>query len=1058
MAARHKRGFWRTCRLYFRRFRITVWIVLLVVALGLAYLHTFGLPALLKKPLQRELKARGIEFNFARLRLRWFEGIIADQVRFCSAEDPNSPQLTAREVQVPLNVRALLHGKLQIDALQISRGRLVLPVLETNRPQREITVEDIRTDLRFLPGDQWSLEHLHAQFAGARIELSGIVTNASAVRDWATPKPGAKPTPGLWQRRVRWLADTLEQIKFSTEPSLQLNIAGDALDLGSFRVELAVTAPDARTPWGTFEEGKLTTRLYQDSNHVSQAELHLESARAQTRWGSAVGSSLEARLHPAHTNISHAEVTIVAREAQSRWSCVTNLHLRVQLDAPPAETNRVHGELSLLAGQFTTAQWAGGKDLQLQASWTQFLSNAGPILILASPPWDRALTNASDLSGTLELQCHDASSPWARAETLKLSGRVGTPGTDLPAGPAAAALSWWTNLYPWLLSWESQMSNVQTSKLLLNQVACAGSWRGPELVVTNFQARVGRGEFAIQSSLNVSNRELHFNASSSLDPHDFSELLPTPIQRELAEFQWRRAPELSATGRARVPAWTNREPDWLAELRSALEAAGELKLPEGIQGHSVAVDELRSHFTYSNLTLNLPDFTLVRPDGRLDAAFVSSDRTHEFSCKFQSTIDPSCVRPLLPPEAQKAFELVSLSTPPSIAGELSGQWNDASKFAASAKVAITNFSFRGEAAATVQTRFAYADGMLHVYEPRVERGNTHMSADGVMADFKAQMVYLTNGVSDADPMFVARCIGPHIARIIEAYQFLKPPKAHVWGAIPLRGEAGADLHVELDGGPFHWWKFTVPHLSGLVHWEGEHLSLSNLVVDFYEGKATADAAFDFIPNNGADFTFTATTTNSRIHTLIGDFSNRTNSLEGRLSGTVVVTKANTLDWRSVNGHGDFKLRDGLIWDLPLFGAFSDVLNSMSPGLGSVKVTDSTCTYIITNGIVRSDNLDMRSMALRLEYRGSVDLEGHTDAKVKAELLRDMWLVGPVVSTMFWPMTKLFEYKVSGTLEAPKIEPVYFIPKLMVMPFHPIRAIKNLFQDNSTNAPPKNGSP
>ena len=54
------------------------------------------------------------------------------------------------------------------------------------------------------------------------------------------------------------------------------------------------------------------------------------------------------------------------------------------------------------------------------------------------------------------------------------------------------------------------------------------------------------------------------------------------------------------------------------------------------------------------------------------------------------------------------------------------------------------------------------------------------------------------------------------------------------------------------------------------------------------------------------------------------------------------------------------LRDGLIWDIPIFGIFSDVLNGMVPGLGSSRASAGTCTFIITNGIIRSDDLDIRS--------------------------------------------------------------------------------------------------
>ena len=142
----------------------------------------------------------------------------------------------------------------------------------------------------------------------------------------------------------------------------------------------------------------------------------------------------------------------------------------------------------------------------------------------------------------------------------------------------------------------------------------------------------------------------------------------------------------------------------------------------------------------------------------------------------------------------------------------------------------------------------------------------------------------------------------------------------------------------------------------------------------------------------------------------------------------MVTNANTANLQTWHGRGDLNLRDGLIWDIPIFGIFSDVLNGMVPGLGSSRASAGTCTFVITNGIIRSDDLDIRSTGMRLQYRGTLDFQGQVSARVEAGLLRDMWLVGPVVSTVLWPVTKLFEYKVTGTLGDPKAEPVYLDPE------------------------------
>ena len=64
----------------------------------------------------------------------------------------------------------------------LRQGRVVWPIAETNQAPRQLTVENIQTDLSFFPNDLWSLDHFTASFAGARIKLSGTVANGSAVR------------------------------------------------------------------------------------------------------------------------------------------------------------------------------------------------------------------------------------------------------------------------------------------------------------------------------------------------------------------------------------------------------------------------------------------------------------------------------------------------------------------------------------------------------------------------------------------------------------------------------------------------------------------------------------------------------------------------------------------------------------------------------------------------------------------------------------------------------------------------------------------------------------
>jgi hypothetical protein len=94
---------------------------------------------------------------------------------------------------------------------------------------------------------------------------------------------------------------------------------------------------------------------------------------------------------------------------------------------------------------------------------------------------------------------------------------------------------------------------------------------------------------------------------------------------------------------------------------------------------------------------------------------------------------------------------------------------------------------------------------------------------------------------------------------------------------------------------------------------------------------------------------------------------------------------------------------------------------------------------------------------RLQYAGTVDLRGSVNARVTAQLLHNLPGVGPFISPFLWPVSKVFEYKVTGTLENPKKEPVHDVSKLLLVPLHPIRTLEDLIPGGGnffspTNAP------
>jgi hypothetical protein len=186
---------------------------------------------------------------------------------------------------------------------------------------------------------------------------------------------------------------------------------------------------------------------------------------------------------------------------------------------------------------------------------------------------------------------------------------------------------------------------------------------------------------------------------------------------------------------------------------------------------------------------------------------------------------------------------------------------------------------------------------------------------------------------------------------------------------------------------------------------------------------------------------------------------RTNRLEGMLSGRLETTAARSDSLDTWQGHGDLTLRDGLVWDIPIFGLFSPVFNVISPGLGQSRADRATATFSVVNGTIISRDLEIESTQLSMRYQGSVDFSGNVDAIMQASILRDSGVLGPLISTVLWPLTKIFEYRLSGTLSEPVAEPVH-IPKFLMIALEPFKALQGILKrgPDPTLPPPGPSNP
>lgn len=992
--AHRKSRFWRKCRIYFRRFRITVWLITLALLGALIYLNLIGLPDFLKRPLLARLAEHGLALEFSALKLHWSRGFVAEQVRFGSSSSTNDsamPQLTAREVEFNLHVRALALARLQVDSIAMRGGRLVWTLTESNAPARSLAIENIETSVRLLPGDCWMLDDFRARFGGADFFVSGSLRNASAMRSW---KREGKAT--RWPEHLRKLADILDQITFATPPEFRLDVSGDARDLGSFDALFSIKAAAADTPWGRGKQALLTTRLFPAaSNEASRVEMNLQAQQVETRWANTTNLDVKLRLLTAatHPDLVEAAATVRVAGVESRWAMV--------------------------------------RDAQIKATWTH------------------AMTNPIPRAAQIEVQAAAVTALLTRFGEVNFSGAL-TCTTNPPAPDAS--LGFWNHLLPYQARWSGSVGLLRSLFMQADQVSAEGEWTPPNLSVTNLRASLYRGTLAAEARVNVQSRTTVCSAATDFDIQSIAPLLTRPGQEWLRKFTWATPPVLRCAATFVLPGWTDPQPDWQGEVRPTLQLAGQVALTNGTY-QDIHADWATTHFNYTNFTWNLPDLAIGRPEGGLRASHVANDLTREYYFKLHSIIDPQVVLPLLDAEVRQGFDLCEFGQPPVIDGELWGRWYDHDSIGFRGHLALTNFAFRGQRVDVAVTGLNYTNLVVECIEPRVWRGTQHLAVAGITADFPGQRTYFTNGFITLEPTFVAHAIGPMVTHVMAPYHFGTPPVARFNGYISMHNPHDADIIFTGTGTDFESLNFRIRNYTARVHWLNNLLTVTNVAGDFYGGRGAGWAHFVFPDEEHAQFSFAADVTNARLSALVADVTRKTNSLEGLLTGQLVITNAWTDDLHSWDGYARANLRDGLLWELPVFGVLSKPLDAIMPGVGNSRFTEASATFGIVKSIIYSPDLEMRSSTMRLQYRGAVDFDGNINARVIAEPLRDTPVVGSVVSTILSPVARLFAYRITGTMKDPKSDAIY-VPKILMMSLSPFQSLGELFAPGpaKTNAP------
>ncbi|MEY2409670.1 MAG: hypothetical protein QOF48_2340, partial [Verrucomicrobiota bacterium] len=882
---------------------------------------------------------------------------------------------------------------------------------------------------------------LEAQLFGAEVRIRGSVTNASLIRDWKLPRK--EPTDPLRPEGAFWheFLTQADKVRPLATPSVTVLFQFDARDLGSLAATVKVSVPAVESPWGAATNLTLSARVIPRlrTNEPVQAEIKLGADQLRTPWGVATNMQLTARLEPSFTEPfpTNGTLKLELLRPTTPWG---NADL-IALDArtTPVSTNG--------AARITT--------VTLNVRQPRYdLESARSATVVARIV--HAATNPLPASVESDTLVEDARTPWATSAWTRVQCSF-----DLPRADALMVmrtnLTWPERFKNIPFDLTAAFSNALAPKIEARELHITNRWRFPELK-TAAALQNSAGMLGVEGTLDTGTRALVFHAIARGDPHALSPHLPTNALPWLAEYDSAAPLDAVIDGRAELPDWANwKSNGWTLAMHTASLAARVESGPAAL--HDIHFNAIQVAALYTNDHWTLPEIHFTRPEGFIDAHGEVDGTSGEFHLKLRSTIDPQALRPIFSRgDQQEIFEPFEFTVLPVLAGEARGNIRDLSTVSAMAAAAVTNVAYKKQFFRYATATGSYTNGFISVYRAVILRDGEQGGADGIGFDLRRERLYLTNAHGNLTPMVVARAIGPHIVKAIEAYHFDVPPVVRANGSIPTgRGDRSEDLQFEVEGGPFHWWRIHADRVRASIHWLGEDLTLTNIHATWRGANAAGWARFDFRQPKGGAMAFHLGAEGGDLNRIVQDLQNGTsNHLEGVVDVDLAVTHAFANDISSWNGYGHARLTNGLLWDIPLFGVASTILNGIIPGLGHSRAKSATATFLITNSVLHTKDLKIEASAMHLKYRGAVDFDGNIDARMDAELLKGVPVIGPLITAVFWPVTKLFEYRVTRTLSNPKLDEVYFIPKLLLLPFQPLKTMRNLFgsdEDKSDQPPP-----
>ena len=562
--------------------------------------------------------------------------------------------------------------------------------------------------------------------------------------------------------------------------------------------------------------------------------------------------------------------------------------------------------------------------------------------------------------------------------------------------------------------------------LAFDEWAFDGSLRGTRLEGRRAFARTGDERIVASGSYQLESRVTEAHIDSSLSPVYLEGLIPIGWRDRMDETG------LFFGGPLRLE--VSLGPDVPERLLDSF--AGRIRILRA-ELRQVWVERADVPFRLEGQRLQVPAFDLVIGKGAMQGpahgAFVYDLATRSVEGHLHSEFDWAEMLPVISGGAARAIRFMQFEQRPPVADvRFAGRPGAPEGLFLEGTLSGEDFLYRGTHVNRFRSGLLLTNRVLTLSPLHAERDEG--CAEGRVAiDFKAKRVDLDLH-STADPPAAARTGGETVARIVNRFRFEGPTEAEMKGSAYYGTNGVTEIHARGRGSRIGLQWFMADEASFDFHLVGREALVTNLVYTAYGGEGDGvvrvfqdgdrwrfDADLDARDMDLGDVVKWSMHREDAAYP--GSISIRGN-FEGQLGEDFMSSLAGT---------GTVQVGEAPLLQIPLFFGLSHGLSLIYPGLGFATQNDFHATFDVRDRRVYTHDAKLEGTMLGLTADGWYGLEKRDlHFTVEVRLLRDHGVASSLVQLVTSPLSKLLQFDLRGTLEAPRWRPNNLPKELFLM--------------------------